>query len=73
MAFNLNPAEAMSDQSDEDVQYNNATLNDELMGSSSDGDEVSGNEHDIGEHVADYGGLERVLSRQQRRIDMQRQ
>ena len=42
MAFNLNPAGVMSNQSDEDVQYNNATLNDELMGNSSDGDEVSG-------------------------------
>ena len=64
MAFNLNPAGAMSDQSDEDVLYNNAPLNDELMGNSSDGDEVSGNEHEVGEQVADYGDLERVLLRQ---------
>ena len=63
----------MSDQSDEDVLYNNASLNDELMGSSSDGDEVSANEHEVQEQVADYGDLERVLSRQQRRSDMHRQ
>ena len=63
----------MSDQSDEDVLYNNASLNDELMGNSSDGDEMSGNEHGVGEQVADYGDLEMVLSRQQRRSDMQRQ
>ena len=72
MAFNFNPTGAMSDQSDENVLYNNASLNDELMGNSSDGDEVSGNEHEVEEQVADYGDLERVLSRQQRRSDMQR-
>lgn len=74
MAFNVSSTGAMSNKSDdaynasdEDVQYNNGMLNDEMVRGTSDGDQASGNEFPVGEQLEDYRELKRVLGRQQRR------
>lgn len=53
--------------SDEGLQYNNGTAEDERMGYGSDNDHSTGEELEVGDQDLDYEGLDRVLASQRRR------